>query len=244
MSSAEPKLTVTSHALLSHLALQPWSAYELAAQRVRYFRYFWPRAERGLYNELKRLAAEGLATAEVGFTGRRQRTVYAITEAGRDALRRWLDAPLSPLGLEMEALLRIFSAPLGTREQLLRTLARVREQADDLAAFNDAIAQEYIEGRAPFQREAHVRTLVVDFLTDFVSAMQLWVERTAAEVESWPDLRPEGKLERAPERLLESRRRRRRHRAGGDGEPAPAAPGPPGSGGTEDQPEPPDQPAR
>jgi PadR family transcriptional regulator AphA len=215
MSTAAPKLTVTSYALLSHLALQSWSAYELAAQRVRYFRYFWPRAERGLYNELKRLAAEGLASAEVGYTGRRQRTVYAITDAGREVLRRWLDTPLSPLALEMEALLRIFAAPLGSREQLLRTMERVREQADDLAAFNDAIAQEYIEGRAPFQREAHVRTLVVDFLTDFVSALQLWAERTATEVESWPDVAADRKLERAPERLLESRRRRERHRAAG-----------------------------
>jgi PadR family transcriptional regulator, regulatory protein AphA len=213
MSTRASKLTVTSYALLSHLALKPWSAYELAAQRVRYFRYFWPRAERGLYNELKRLAREGMATAEVGYTGRRQRTIYAITEAGREALRHWLDTPLSPLALEMEALLRIFAAPLGTRDQLLRTLARVRQQADDLAAFNDAIAQEYIEGRAPFQREAHVRTLVVDFLTDFVSTMQLWAERTTEEVKSWPDVEAEGKLERASERLLESRHRRERQRA-------------------------------
>ena len=68
MSTEARQPTVSSYALLSHLALKPWSAYELATQRVRYFRYFWPRAERGLYNELKRLAAEGLATAEVGFT--------------------------------------------------------------------------------------------------------------------------------------------------------------------------------
>ena len=212
MSRDASRLTVTSYALLSHLALKPWSAYELAAQRVRYFRYFWPRAERGLYNELKRLAEDGLATAEAAYTGRRQRTVYAITDAGRDALQGWLDTPLSPLALEMEVLLRVFAAPLGTKAQLQRNLERVRAQADELAAFNDAIAQEYIEGKAPFQRDAHVRTLVVDFLTDFVSAMQLWVERTAAEVERWPDVDAAGKLERAPERLLESRRRRERNR--------------------------------
>jgi DNA-binding PadR family transcriptional regulator len=56
---------------------------QLAVQRQRYFQYFWPRAQRGLYNELKRLAALGNAETETAHTGRRTRTVYSITERGR-----------------------------------------------------------------------------------------------------------------------------------------------------------------
>lgn len=203
-------LTTTSFALLAHLAMKPWSAYGLAVQSQRYFRYFWPRAERGIYKELKRLASLGLARAEKAHTGRRPRTVYSITEEGREALRGWLDQPLSPVALELEAALRIFAAPIGTRAQLAATLDRLRAEVAEMTAFNDAIAQEYIEDRAPFQHEAYVRTLVVDFMTDFMSALERWVERTTEEVAGWEDLSPEGKQERVRDRLLEARRRRQR----------------------------------
>lgn len=205
------RLSTTSYSVLSHLALKPWSAYELAVQRIRYFRLFWPRAERGLYDELKRLAAAGLAEAEVGYTGRRQRTVYSITAGGRDALRKWLDEPVSPLALEFEGLLRVFSAPLGTADQLRENLDRIAEDVRSLAEFNDGVVREYIEGRAPFQNEAYVRTIVVDFLTDFLTAAEVWIERTRAEVGTWNDTRPDrAKTAKAVERLREAQRRRAR----------------------------------
>jgi DNA-binding PadR family transcriptional regulator len=214
MSSAtEGELTTTSYALLSHLAMKSWSAYELAVQRQRYFRYFWPRAQRSLYAELRRLAALGYAETETANTGRRPRTVYSITERGRGALRGWLDQPLTPIAMEFEGLLRVFSSPLGTKRQLEATLDRLRAEAREMTEFNDSIAQEYIEGRAPFQRDAHVRTLVVDFFTDWMATIDAWVERTTAEIAEWGDLRPDAqKQARARARLLEARTRRDRNR--------------------------------
>lgn len=205
------RLTTTSYSVLSHLNLRPWSAYELAVQRVRYFRYFWPRAERGIYDELKRLAASGLATAEVGHTGRRRRTVYSITPNGRAALKRWLDEPLNPLAIEFEGMLRIFSAPLGSAEQLRANLWRIRDDVSALREFNDSIAQEYIDGRAPFQDQAYVRTMVVEFMTDFVAMAEAWVDRNLAEVDTWRTVSPDAhKTRLAADRLRAAQRRRRR----------------------------------
>src|SRR5829696_365331 len=45
------QLTTTSYAVLAQVAVRPWSTYELAQQRVRYFRYVWPRAESAIYRE-------------------------------------------------------------------------------------------------------------------------------------------------------------------------------------------------
>lgn len=209
MSRPKPRLTTTSFSILSHLALQPWSAYELAVQRVRYFRYFWPRAERMLYAELKRLAAAGLARSEISYTGRRRRTVYSITPAGREKLRVWLDYPISPLAIEFEGLLRIFSAPVGTVKQLTANLERIHADMIELREFNDSIAREYLEGRAPFQSQAYVRTMVVEFMTDLVAMTEAWIQRNLTEVAQWKDVRPNAaKLERARERLLEAHRRR------------------------------------
>lgn len=210
-STAERGLTTTSYSLLSHLAMRSWSAYELAVQRQRYFHYFWPRAQRSVYTELKRLAALGYAKAETSSTGRRQRTVYSITERGRDVLRGWLDEPLAPITMEFEALLRIFSSPLGTKGQLEATLDRLRADVRGMTEFNDSIAQEYIDGRAPFQHDAHVRTLVVDFITDWMATIEAWVERTAAEIADWEDLSSDAqKQARARTRLLDARARRDR----------------------------------
>lgn len=204
---AEDALTTTSYALLAQLALKPWSAYELAVQRKRYLRFFWPRAQRAIYSELKRLSAVGAARAERTMVGRRPRTVYSITPAGRRSLAAWLATPVAPVAIEFEALLRIFSARLGTKEQLLRTLEQVRADVADMTAFNDGIIAEYVEGRAPFQADVHVRTLVVDYFTQFLATTAAWVERTIAEVERWPDLGPPPRLA-ALERIKRERYRR------------------------------------
>jgi PadR family transcriptional regulator AphA len=115
MNDPPSGLTTTSYAVLAQLAVHPWSTYELAQQRVRYFRYVWPRAESAIYREVKRLAAMGLAVAKREYVGRRPRTVYSITDAGRQVLREWLDTPVSPFAMDFEAMLRLFIAPLGTK---------------------------------------------------------------------------------------------------------------------------------
>lgn len=81
-----PARTTTTYALLALLGVRDWTTYELAKQVQRSLNWFWPRAERKLYDEPKRLVADGLATASVGATGKRPKTVYAITDAGRDEL--------------------------------------------------------------------------------------------------------------------------------------------------------------
>lgn len=203
--SSASELTTTSYALLAQLVLRDWSAYELAVQQERYFRFFWPRAARAIYNELKRLDMLGLARAETGLTGRRRRTVYSITDAGRARLRDWLDGPISPLALEFEGLLRVFTAPLGTKAELVANLERIRADVAGMTALNDRIIAEYATGRAPFQHQAYVRTLVVDFFTQFLETTEQWVERTLAEVEGWHDVGPEGKELRALARIYEQR---------------------------------------
>ena len=93
-------LTTTSYAILGLLRLRSWTSYELAKQVQKSLGWFWPRAERKLYDEPKNLVALGLATATDEHTGNRPRTVYAITPAGRKALRGWLGHTPEPPALE------------------------------------------------------------------------------------------------------------------------------------------------
>ena len=83
----------TRYAPAGLLALRPWPACALAGQSQRGPGFLWPRAESKVYEPVKRLTVLGLASAERQRYGRRSRTVYSITPAGRRALRDWLRQP-------------------------------------------------------------------------------------------------------------------------------------------------------
>ncbi|HEX9766844.1 MAG TPA: PadR family transcriptional regulator [Nitriliruptorales bacterium] len=184
------QLTTTSYAVLAQVAVRPWSAYELAEQRVRYFRYVWPRAESAIYREVKRLAAMGLLEGRKEYTGKRPRTIYSITADGKEELREWLGTPISPFSMEFEAMLRIFVAPLGTRDDLLGTLEQVRADAHEMLRFAGEVKQEFIDGINVTQDQAYLRALAVDFFISLLRTVEAWSQRTLAEIETWDDLMP------------------------------------------------------
>lgn len=196
------RLTTTSYAVLTQIAVRPWSSYELAQQRVRYLRYVWPRAESAIYREVKRLSSMGLLEATKEYTGKRSRTVYSITEAGREVLREWLGTPVAPFSMDFEAILRIFIAPLGTRDDLIGTLKQVRTDTQEMLRFAGEVKQEFIDGINPTQDQAYLRALPVDFFVSLLNTVDAWVDRCLDDVEAWDDLMPsEEKNERGLEKI-------------------------------------------
>lgn len=186
------ELSATSFAILGLLALKRWSTYELAKQMRRTFHYFWPRAESNLYVEPKKLVAHGLARAEAEPHGKRRRTVYSITPAGRRALTAWLAEPPGPPRYESEALVKVIFANYGTREDLLRTLHKFRDDSSERREELRAIFERYVEGDDPYPDRTHVNALG-SRLSLFVAAVEIdWANWAIAEVERWQDIsRPE-----------------------------------------------------
>ncbi|HEX2029084.1 MAG TPA: PadR family transcriptional regulator [Nitriliruptorales bacterium] len=198
----EDRLTTTSYAVLAQVAVRPWSAYELAEQRVRYFRYVWPRAESAIYREVKRLSSMGLLEGTKEYTGKRSRTVYSITEDGKQALREWLGTPISPFAMDFEAMLRLFVAPLGTQEEIIGTLKQVRADAQEMLRFAGEVKQEFLDGINVTQDQVYIRALAVDFFISLLNTVEAWSERSLAEIEAWDDLTPsEDKNKRALEKI-------------------------------------------
>lgn len=185
--SRETRLTATTHAVLGLLALRPWTSYELTQQMERGVRRFWPRARSKLYEEPKKLVEAGYATAEAGAVGRRPRTVYSITPAGRRALRRWLAEPGDGPTLEFEQLLKTFFAEHGTKESLLQGLAATRDWVRAENAENVAVARAYRDGDGDFPERLAVHFLVGRFLTDHYDMVLRWADWATNVVEAWPD---------------------------------------------------------
>lgn len=182
----ERTLTTTSYALLGLLRVRPWTTYELAKQVQKGLGWFWPRAERKLYDEPKRLVAAGLATATAEATGRRPRTVYRITPEGRRVLRSWLGEPSESPALEMEAMVRVFFADGGSKASLLATLDGVEERAHEMT--RDLQAQIAASRSADYEFSArhHINALALRYELDHADQTARWAVWARQQVERWP----------------------------------------------------------
>jgi PadR family transcriptional regulator AphA len=179
-------LTPTSYAILGLLAVKPWTTYELAKQVDQTLSRFWPRARSKLYEEPKKLASAGLATATPSATGRRRSTVYAITRAGRLALADWLARDSDPPIFESEHLLKVFYAENGSTEQLRATLADLRRWAIEKSGPNVEIGSRYLAGTGAHPERLPTLVLTSRFLDDYLELLDRWVAWAETVIADWP----------------------------------------------------------
>lgn len=173
--------------ILGLLALRRWSTYELTQQMRRSIPYYWPRAESHIYEEPRKLVEHGLATAKREFVGRRPRTIYAITERGRRALKRWLGEPGRAPVVEFEGLVKVLFAEQGTKEQLLATLRSIHDEADRTREHHEALAAELAGSGGPFPERLHVNALVFKFMWEQTNMVARWTAWAEHEVAGWPE---------------------------------------------------------
>jgi PadR family transcriptional regulator AphA len=179
------QLTTTSHAILGLLALRPWTTYELAKQVQRSIGWFWPRAERKLYDEAKHLAAERLATSDRQMTGSRPRTVYGVTAKGRRALAQWLDEPPVPPTLEFEGMVKVFFADGGSLEQLRATLSSIAATSDERLVDLESKVEQNVSGDVPFPERLPLNSLGLRFLLDHERLVGRWARWALEETAGW-----------------------------------------------------------
>jgi DNA-binding PadR family transcriptional regulator len=187
MSTGTRNLTTTSYAILGLLAIKPWTTHELVQQVDRSLRRIWPRAQSKLYEEPKKLVALGLARAADDPVGRRRRTRYTITPAGRRALAAWLRDPGEGPVLECEQLLKLHFADSGSTADVRATIAAARAWAVERNEGNIATGRAYLEGTGAFPERAALNLVVGRFLVDFYGMVADWADWAAGIVADWPD---------------------------------------------------------
>lgn len=195
------RLTTSSYAVLCLLAIRPWAGYELTQQATRSLRFAWPKSERLLYSEPKKLVEHGLATSHRESVGERTRTVYTITDDGRSALAAWMSTEPEPPVIEAEALLRLLFADLGTTDDARATLDKL---ADDATATYDDVLRinaGYLEGQHPFPDRVHVSVLFATFQLELFDLIVRWTAFAKAEIDQWPSTEGLGMNDRTRELL-------------------------------------------
>jgi PadR family transcriptional regulator, regulatory protein AphA len=192
MASDSASRTTTSYAILGLLSVRQWSTYELAKQVRRSLRWFWPRTERKIYDEPKRLVADGLATATRQYTGQRPRTVYGITNQGRDELSRWLDRPPATRSVEFEGMLKLFFADAGSLDQLAATLTAIERDAADRIAELAEVNKQNLAGTNKFPQRLHLSVLALRLHVEQEIVVYNWARWARDQTAIWKSTRDPG----------------------------------------------------
>lgn len=195
------RLTTTSYGVLALLAKRSWSAYDLTREIRRSLAQCWPRAETGLYREPKNLVAHGFARAKVESTGRKQRTVYSITAAGRRALRDWYRHPASPPTFASEAVVRTVFAEHGSRADLVANLGQLEQHIVELTSRGLASIPPFLDQVGATPEQVADIVMVGKLYLDLYEVIIAWTHWAREEVGARPDEWPPGALEAALEGL-------------------------------------------
>lgn len=111
-----PRQSRTPYVALGMLIERPYTGYALRKAIQQSLGHFWHESYGQLYPALRSLVDSGLATVEEERGGARpDRKVYAITDAGRAALGRWLAEPPAPSVQRNELLLKLYFSPRSER---------------------------------------------------------------------------------------------------------------------------------
>ena len=97
------------HAMLGLLAVEPATGYDLTARFDKSISNAWHASHSQIYPELAKLEDEGMV--EVIAEGARKSKTWALTDAGRRELRRWLVEVEPSRQQRNESALRTFLAP-------------------------------------------------------------------------------------------------------------------------------------
>jgi DNA-binding PadR family transcriptional regulator len=133
------------YALLSLLAREPLSGYDIKQQMNNRLGPFWKVGSNQVYPELSKMEEEGLVKLQ-GIeqnTYRPARKVYEITEAGRKALIEWT---IEPVELEHSVrddfLLKVYNSWLVEPEKMVKRIEEMKKQHEErLAAYLDKVTE-------------------------------------------------------------------------------------------------------
>lgn len=128
---ATDELSLFSHEILGLIGKGGASPHDLR-RMVRQGRMLDWAGESQYYSEPKRLAKLGYLEARKEPGKTRERTVYALTEKGLEALREWARTPARFTPVKSEVLIRLLIADLVGEAPTRRSIVALREELRDL----------------------------------------------------------------------------------------------------------------
>jgi len=172
------------HAILVSLSERAGSGLELTRRFDKSIGFFWSASHQQIYRVLARMESDGWVTSTVvGQQGRPDKKVYAVSDAGRDALADWLAQPggtaapaRSEIAVKMrgaslardrEDVLTVVRAELADHQARLALYEQLcQKDYPDPAALTGADLDQYLVLRGGIRLEQGL----VDWLTEYIDA--------------------------------------------------------------------------
>jgi DNA-binding PadR family transcriptional regulator len=175
---SRPELTPFSFTVLALVGEGGAGAHDLV-RMMRQGRLYWASAESQWYAEPKRLERLGYLTSRKEPGKTRERTVYLLTDAGRDALQAWISEPSTLPRIQSEAVVRLLAGDLArSDEALLGSLEAMR--ADIAVAAENLDAGEAVAATLP-HRERYL-LLVHKLGRGLLHAHEEWLDDVEREL--------------------------------------------------------------
>ena len=126
-----------AHAILASLDFQPMTGYDLKKFFDHSVGHFWSTTQSHIYKALNDLESQGWVHKQIiQQEDKPNRKEYALTEAGRLELCRWLTTPLPPAPVREAWLIQIFFSHNSTDAEITALLeARLGNIRQILAAY-------------------------------------------------------------------------------------------------------------
>ncbi|MDX2708842.1 PadR family transcriptional regulator [Streptomyces sp. PA03-6a] len=164
--------------LLALLAQGPAHGYELKTALEKLFGAAYPQPNIGqIYVTLARLEKSGLIRGEdVTQSGRPNKRIYELTDAGREAVSAWFDEPSSEPRVRDEFFMKLALAPAtGLADQVSLINKQRRHYLNLMRAMSRLAAGE--------DRDNTIAQLLIEGATLHLQADLDWLERCQEELE-------------------------------------------------------------
>lgn len=180
MNGKSIRLTTTSYAVMSLLQMMGEATpYELKQALEYSIENFWPVPHTTFYEEPARLAKAGYLSERQETAGRRRKR-YALTDAGRAALRAWADAPGAPPSqYRDEAMLKVF-AGADPQAAFAGRANWHRAKLAELEGYMEAL-KDSRQGRPPERWSGPEATLIggINYHRQMIDAFERFIEGRA-----------------------------------------------------------------
>jgi len=181
------RLTSLGYALLVAIAREPLTGYALAQLLRDPIGFFWETRHSQIYPELARLESSNLVSSASGpGPGPRPKRTYAITDAGRDALRAWIAEPSRFGGRNDELLLKVYASWLvdeTVTAELVRDARRHHAAKLTLYTEREASARERGVDRLGFGDPRFADYLTLRRGIDFERGRLAWCDWVLGQLE-------------------------------------------------------------
>jgi DNA-binding PadR family transcriptional regulator len=167
------------HGILGLLSGRPMSGYDLTREFDLTLAHVWSARHSQIYPELARLAADGLI--EQVDSGPRGRKVYAVTDAGRAEVLRWLREDEPGRELRVESLLQGFFYWMLDPDEVISLIDREAAHHRAMLDRYESIASLEVDWAADAERHAH--RIMLEAGIRYERGLIEWSEWAQAEVE-------------------------------------------------------------